>query len=52
MFFPDTNGQIHPDGNEVGGHELLIEWFYKSTKLFLVRDHGNVIAATTSPERR
>jgi hypothetical protein len=39
MFYPDATGQVHPDGNEVGGHEITIEWFYKTKKLFLIRNH-------------
>jgi hypothetical protein len=39
MFSPDSAGQVHPDGNEAGGHEILAEWYYVSKKLFLVRNH-------------
>jgi len=38
-FKPDPQGQIHPNGNEAGGHEVLWEWYYKKTKLCLLRNH-------------
>jgi hypothetical protein len=38
-FVPDNEGIIHPDGDEVGGHEILIEWWYPAHRLFLFRNH-------------
>jgi hypothetical protein len=38
-FTPDAAGQVHPDGNQAGGHEILAEWFYAKTRLFLCRNH-------------
>jgi hypothetical protein len=39
MFDPDGAGVVHPDGNEAGGHEILIEWWYASRRQFLCRNH-------------
>lgn len=38
-FTPDSAGVIHPDGNEAGGHEVLLDWFFAKRRLFLCRNH-------------
>ncbi len=39
MFIPDASGQVHPDGNMAGGHEILGEWHYATRGLWLCRNH-------------
>jgi hypothetical protein len=39
MFQPDKEGVVHPDGNEAGGHEILIEWHFAARRQMLCRNH-------------